>query len=205
MANYQDYYKEVEEFECDLGIKVGFLESLVKEDDWTFVIKLHALLEIVVTDLLVHAIGKLEIDKEIASLDMSVKLDFGKSLKFVAKEERRFIKELSKLRNFLVHDAKNTSFCFENYVGRMDQNQKKAFCESIGYSFDTYIGPEGRKTEKFQFIGDNPKISIWLNSMFAIAVLYQYREYSRVKNSIQNMALKGIMEKANKRLESPDS
>ena len=42
----------------DIGLPIGFLEGLRAEDDWSFIIKVHALIEAAVSHLLCSVLGK---------------------------------------------------------------------------------------------------------------------------------------------------
>lgn len=49
----------VGQFEKDIGLPAGFLVNLlIKEDDWSFIIKLHALVEAAVSHLLATICGE---------------------------------------------------------------------------------------------------------------------------------------------------
>ena len=48
----------VRQLEENLQLPVGFFESLVQEDDWCFITKLHALIEAAVTHLLVETVDR---------------------------------------------------------------------------------------------------------------------------------------------------
>ena len=56
--------------EQDLKIRPGFLYGLLKEDDWSFVIKGHAFVEAAVSHLLVTAIGKNELSRVVSNLEL---------------------------------------------------------------------------------------------------------------------------------------
>jgi len=47
--------------EEDLGLPTGFCVRLQNEDDWSFVVKLHALLESAASDFLAKAFGRQEL------------------------------------------------------------------------------------------------------------------------------------------------
>jgi hypothetical protein len=50
--------KRLRKFEPTLGLRVGFIEELIQQDDdWSFVIKAHAIVEAALTQLLGHLIG----------------------------------------------------------------------------------------------------------------------------------------------------
>ena|SRR5437660_11669723 len=75
--------------EHDSGLPSGFCLALLQENDWSFVIKLHALLETAVSQLLVHALGGEELVDVFSALEMSNtktgKLAFVKTLGLLPK------------------------------------------------------------------------------------------------------------------------
>ena len=87
------------------GLTEGFCDALLREDDWSFVIKLHAVLEAAVTNILVEKTGYRSLQGVFSRIDMGQegegKLAFAKALGLLASEERRYIKQLSELRNQL--------------------------------------------------------------------------------------------------------
>ena len=100
--------------EHDSGLPSGFCLALLQENDWSFVIKLHALLETAVSQLLVHALGGEELVDVFSALEMSNtktgKLAFVKTLGLLPKAHLEFIRALSELRNQLVHRIRNVNF-----------------------------------------------------------------------------------------------
>lgn len=55
------------------GLPKGFIDSLINEDDWSLIIKSHALLESACADMLCHYFGKYELGDIFAHLDLSNK------------------------------------------------------------------------------------------------------------------------------------
>lgn len=108
-----------------------FLLKLFREDDWSFVIKAHSLVEAAITDLLTSKVNDERLKSIFRRLDMSNsetgKIVFLKLLDLLTPEERQFIRKLSELRNSLVHNVENLSFSFNKYVSEMDKQQKKAW------------------------------------------------------------------------------
>jgi hypothetical protein len=100
------------ERDCDLPS--GFCLALLHESDWSFIIKLHALLETAVSQLLVQSLGRRELADVFARLEMSNsksgKLAFVNALRLLPKVQVEFIRALSELRNQLVHRVKNVGF-----------------------------------------------------------------------------------------------
>jgi len=91
------------------------------------VIKLHALLESAVSQLLVNALAREELADVFASLEMSNtktgKFAFVKALDLLPKAHLDFIRELSELRNQLVHFVKNVSF---NITEHFSEKRKRS-------------------------------------------------------------------------------
>ena len=71
--------------EIDCGLPEGFCFGLLHEQSWSFVIKLHAILEAAVSQLLVNVFDRKELSKVFAELQMSNfktgKLAFVRSLR----------------------------------------------------------------------------------------------------------------------------
>jgi len=60
--------------ESAVGVPQGFLESLKNEDDWSFVIKIHALLEAAVSHLLCKTLGRDELADVLSFTELSGRL-----------------------------------------------------------------------------------------------------------------------------------
>src|SRR5882724_10809892 len=91
-----------------LGVATDFFAALEKNDDWTFVIKLHALVEAALNHLIIARIGEPSLQKFVSRLetsnDYAGKLAVIRALELLPEKQRKFIKELSTIRNAFVHD-----------------------------------------------------------------------------------------------------
>ncbi len=125
----------ISELEEKLGVSKGFFDALLREDDWSFVIKLHALLEAVCTHLLVHHFSEEAIRGVFAKLELSNKstgkIAFLKALRLLGRDERRYIYSLSELRNKLVHDIQQSSFKLIDLVEAFDEKDLKEFTKTF--------------------------------------------------------------------------
>lgn len=122
--------------ERDLGLPVGFLASLLDDDsDWSFVIKIHSLLEAALTHLLTTAFGHpelLELFGRLNTSDLrSGKLAFANAMKLVNPNQAVFIQKMSELRNRVVHDVRNVSFTFTEYVESLTESNLRSFSRAI--------------------------------------------------------------------------
>lgn len=106
--------ESIRELEQALGLPKGFCFKLIEEDDWSFVIKLQALLESAVSDLITHSLQRSELTRIFSLLAMSSedtgKIAFVKALNLLPNGHIEFIKALSKIRNTVAHSIRNVDF-----------------------------------------------------------------------------------------------
>lgn len=192
-----DHTKAINELETDLGIPSGFYQELVKEDDWSFIIKLHALLEAAITRLLTEIMGlplKAYFPKDsdrypgdlsdvFSWLELSNqrtgKIAFVKTLYILDEEQRRFIRSLSELRNKLVHDVQNIGFTFEQHLQSMDKNQLSNFAEHLGYYIPGNSNWRGRMLSRKEFVKQRPKFAIWFSAENVLSEIAHCLKYFR--------------------------
>src|SRR3972149_10347388 len=120
--------KRVHEIEKDLTIPKGFFWSLLKEDDWSFIIKLHSLIEAAVTHLLVKEIARPELENVFSNIELSNlrtgKMVFLKDLGLL-KPYHKYVRVLSEIRNDFVHNISNVTVSFKEYLDNKPDQKKK--------------------------------------------------------------------------------
>jgi hypothetical protein len=130
-----DLLAGIEEMETAYGLAPGFVRGLYSEDDWSFVIKGHALIEAAVSGLLTAKVGSTELSPIFQRLELSNKetgkLAFVKALSLLSGEYTGFIRKFSELRNDLVHNVRNTSFVFGSYIAALEPGKRKALVDAI--------------------------------------------------------------------------
>jgi len=169
--------KATREIEKAVGVKPGFFIALLKEEgDWSFVIKLHALIEAAVTHLLVVKSGAEKLETVYAQLELSDnrkgKLAFVRELGLLDSMYRRLIVTLSEIRNRFVHDIKNVNITLEEYVRQLDTQQRQNFIEAVSLDFDVPIEINGKNIPIGDFISENPKTGIWMAAMRLLGIIY---------------------------------
>jgi hypothetical protein len=164
------------EIEKELGLPNNFLWNLRNEDDWSAIIKLHALLETAVTHLLVRFFGRDELQDVFATMELgnarTGKLVFLGKLNCLEKNHRRFIRKLSEIRNKLVHDIRNVQFSLPEYVNELTPDQYKVFLDDLGILEERTPPREWvQKNSKvlFVFAGIGCLSSIYLEKQVAMA------------------------------------
>ena len=130
----------IQKIERGLELPDGFLVRLLNErDDWSFIIKTHALVESAVNHALVAKLRKREVSNVIARLALSNestgKLALVKSLGLLEREHRTFIRWLSELRNHIVHDVRNVDFQLNAYADELDSREPRLFRKRFGAIF----------------------------------------------------------------------
>lgn len=195
--------KGILELESKVGLKQGFFAGLVKEDDWSFLIKLHALFEAACTHLLLFHFKEPGLDEVLSRLELSDKtrgkIAFLSKMELISKENRRFIASLSELRNSLVHDVRNSEFdlraLVQGFAGKQLEQFATAFSpyESLWRRLDDKSGLL-RKTIDERIVEQSkienvvtrakadPKVHIWLgayNVLVSIVEMYGYSDYKQ--------------------------
>ncbi|WMY09680.1 hypothetical protein [Paraburkholderia phenoliruptrix] len=170
----------VADLERELGLPKGFFNGLVHEDDWSFVIKLHALFESALAFVVAHKLGE-KVAGIIGRLDMNGqrgKVAFARALEIVGDDEVRFLALLSSLRNRCVHGVRQTvEFSLPGYVEALSRDERKSFLRAVrGDEPDRRITIGDKTVSHTQFVLENPKLSIWLSSMWLLAALYMLKE-----------------------------
>jgi hypothetical protein len=171
----ESFIQYVSEFERRIGMRPGFFNALIREDDWSFVIKLHAFLEACLTHAICSRLGRPELENVIARLDtsnnQSGKLAFAKKLGLLNKPQRRYVAALSQLRNDLVHDARAVDFRFDAYMSKLTEEQRYQFC--VALSLDEMFVPDSEPDELriISFVNEAPKFGIAYAGSIVIAEL----------------------------------
>ena len=122
-------FDTVKKLETEIGVTPGFLERLLTEgDDWSFVIKVHAVAETALTHLLTAGVGRKELRDLFASLTMGDprrgKLAVAAKLRLLDPGRRAFFLGLGKIRNWFVHDVKSVGLRIEDFVNSLQPNQR---------------------------------------------------------------------------------
>lgn len=112
----------VEDLHNRVGLPSEFFKKLTEEDDdWSFIVKGHALIEAAMNDLLVNALGKKSLEKFIARKQLvAFKLPMAKDLGLVASYLEGLIRIFSDLRNICVHHAQNLTFSLKAHIDSLD-------------------------------------------------------------------------------------
>jgi len=181
-----------------LGLRENFLIDLFMDpDDWSFIVKSHALLESVICTLLAMHLRKQELESVLAEeVEMKPRIEMTKALGITTTEDRKAMYALGKLRNKLVHNAKDTSFTFVEYF--KNKEVKKNFSETFGHGWPDMIPGTEPPVSRAEFVAANPKFAVF-QSVTSIAT-YVLGEIAKIQTE---MALEGLRTAASIPPESP--
>jgi hypothetical protein len=171
-TNTPDFLQHISKLTKELGVPDGALLSLISDNDWSAIIKSHALIEGAMTLLLTSALDEAALSPAFSRLplgeDITGKLAFAKALGLLQPKERRFIKRLSELRNMLAHDPHHLGFTLKAYVEGMDKNQFKTFQDTLMFG----VAPDQQDKVR-------ERIRTNTRSAFHVTVLYFLSELLR--------------------------
>lgn len=167
----------IKNLERELDVREDFFVSLKEVDDWTFIIKLHSLMESAITYLLVNYDNLKGAEEFLSRIELSNintgKIALAKQLGLLSVPEITYIRSLSTLRNTLIHDVKNVNFEFQQYLKGLDKNQKKNFFKNYsGILFDVGFNGEMLKKKIRRMSESEPKIFIWIGAMMIFLNVY---------------------------------
>lgn len=147
---------------AELKEKTDFMLSLLDTDNWSMIIKSHALVESLVTELIVSQTEEHKLKALIERLPLSDaqigKIKIAKDYELLSIPERAFVKRFSELRNNLAHKIENVTFDIDAYVSNLDKNQRKSWQSAFTWYEH---GKEVKNSWSAATIG-NPKLAIWL-------------------------------------------
>lgn len=175
----------IKKFEEELSLPKNFFNKLIDEDDWTFIIKLSALLEAVTTNILIEKIDYRNLEESISFMDYANprtgRIKFLKDMNVLSKEHYKVLEKFALLRNQVVHKIENVDFSFDKYIEGFDKGQKKSFVKDFGLGINDEIKIKDIKISKHDFVLENPKLAIWITIGEVIACISLEKELEEYK------------------------
>jgi len=166
---------EVKQLEERFDLPTGFLENLQHEDDWSFVIKLHAVIESTLTWCIEDTLTPLGLGDLCQNIDLSGgrvnKLSVARSLSLVEDDHVRVVKMISKIRNRIAHNIRNVRFNFTDFIEKAPHSEKNEFSSSMALLFpEDFRSKENLKVIKTTIL-QKPKEVIFANAILVVGVI----------------------------------
>jgi len=120
-------FADFSKIERSLVLPKGFITALVNEDDWSFVIKSHAIVEASLSNLLTRKTDKCLVDfySRLPLDGRCSKVVAAKALDAIDKSAVSLIQWLSQLRNRCVHDTRYLSFDLQSYFESIAEQETR--------------------------------------------------------------------------------
>lgn len=160
------------QIESDLNLPLNFINQLLKDDDWSLVIKLHALIESSITSVLTKNYPQEALSDFIPKLSLHGprgKVLLARKSDIITDEHSLFINKLSKLRNRLVHNISNVNYSIAEYY------KSEQLSDIINRSIDStsfFINNKIEKNLKVEHLYPNPKDNLLLASIILMVHIY---------------------------------
>ena len=130
---------------------------------------------------------KTELEAVLAEeVEMKGRIEMTKALGITTSEDRKAMLALGKLRNKLVHNAKDTSFTFEELFKNKDQRNN--FSQTFGHGWSDPVGSTEPPVSRPEYVIANPKFAVFV-SVQRIA-MYVVQESSRIQTEMAMEALR---------------
>ncbi|GEM_PF-1269918 len=184
--------------EQELTLPPGFITTLYQEDDWSFVIKSHALVEALLTFLLSAHVANHDVGSIFAFLDTSNprtgKLAFAKAFGLLSPDARRFIRDLSELRNKLVHNVSNVRFTFAEQVAQLNKQTRREWVQAFGYGLHAVgkarLGDLDAKARQHldALVITEPKMAIMASVAWLALAIFSRGQNKDMRRAIERLA-----------------
>lgn len=170
--------------EESVGIPRKLLDSIRKEDgdDWTFILRVHGIIEAGLNHMLLVTLGRPELRKIISKMGTSYgKLPFIEALNLLPDGARMFIRVLSTLRNAAVHDINNFDISLVEYEKRLNPEQRKNWKAGLGFtSVDDAL------------IVSNPRFAVFHGCIVILGHALKHELAAVTKRQLQTTMREGI-------------
>jgi hypothetical protein len=156
-----------------VGLPRELLESLGRDDDWTFVVKMHGILEAALNHLLLTQFDNPALAQIVPRLETNNertgKIAFLKAFDLLPTNARTFIKRFSEVRNIAVHDIRNFDLNLVKYLASLKDRELR---KSWEIALTSWMGAEPSEAVR-EFSLHVPKEAIYNSCMMILIRCYE--------------------------------
>jgi hypothetical protein len=182
----ESVFHVLDALEDRLGLTHGFCERLVTEDDWSFLIKLSALLETAITEAVTRKLNRPELEEPFSNVPLGDgqggKVVFALRLGLLNDDDRRAILHLSRIRNRCAHRVREVNFTLASYVAE----DPKPFLRTFADYWTTGFVPQKRE-EAHKAALENPKAVLWRTGLLIVALLAAQGETEKQRQQAEDL------------------
>jgi len=197
MEKPKNAYEAAQLISKELSLPKDFPVCLLREDDWSFVLKSHSLIEACVMHAFESRFQECSIREFLKYISMAKRVDLAEQLGVLSKDMLGPIRMLSRIRNDLAHDVEQVKFTFDTHL--VDDDKRNAFHSNFLHNASGTLEIGGKKVQRRIFLKENPK---WSIIEFLIELLVEV--YLQQQKAFLNSTQLGIGEMFLKYLRSSD-
>lgn len=177
--NWRRYLEE------SVGLPSQLLDSLGADDDWTFIIRVHGIIEAGLNHMILERLGTPELAKFISKMDTSGgKLNIVKALGLLPENARMFVRVLSTVRNAAVHDVRNFQISLVGYEKGLNAEQRRNWRAGLGAGVAPGV------------VINDPRHAILSGCMMVLGYAMKQELIAAAKRKLQDTMYVGIQELA---------
>lgn len=147
------------------------LMPFIDDTDWAMVIKLHAAIEAMITQVILAHTNQESLRSVIERLPLSDnqtgKGRIATALGLITSSQFAFLRKFSELRNSLVHRVENLDVNLKDYFAGLDREQKKSWRTAIAW---TAKGGT-QQTSLAETLDGSPKTTLFLGTLLLVSHL----------------------------------
>jgi hypothetical protein len=155
----------------------GFMLNLLHEDDWSFVIKGHPLIESAVSRMLFLALDE-RLRVSFKKLGLRAKLGFAKALEMLTPDEIKLVEDLSEIRNKLAHDSSYLAWTVGEHIESLNPSERETFYRRLTTGVD-----EDKKNEWRQFVEQYPKPALYSRIILIVTKALQVGDFAAIERT----------------------
>lgn len=186
---------DVAAIEQEFSLPRGFFDSLVKEDEWSLVIKCHALLESATSRMLTLYFGKRCLNDIFTRMELSNrqtgKAAFISQLELLGSQQRAFISHLSELRNQLVHNVSNTSVSLPELLASLPAKKRSGYVGSLNIRVESIVA-NGSKVTGDDLVLKFTKHVIWSSTLICLSDIWAQCVFAVKRNELIGQFMKEV-------------
>ncbi len=168
MSAEPEMVEAIIDIENRLNLPDGFVVGLTSQDDWSFVVKAHALLEAALTELVVAGLRDPRVSDFVERLNVggkAGKLSLAERLNLLDADNRKFVDRFGELRNTVLHKVANVTFDLARHF--RDGAAKASGLEQSLFLVNRVPLREARQAAGRELTG-KPKPLLWLHVLAAV-------------------------------------
>jgi hypothetical protein len=167
-----DVMRDVEALEAEMGVPEGFFKRLAAENDWSFIVQLHALVESSLAHAILLKLADKRLEEFVTKLNVgnhrAGKLGLAAALELVSKADQEFVMIVSEFRNRLVHDARQATFSLAEHFRRLPDSKAESYYHRWGFAKTEDKGP----LTFLEIFRAAPKVFFHVRAFYFLAALY---------------------------------